>query len=329
MLYIIIYLLLSHMNFNKHINNKESSLNKFIGGNMGYSSSFDNNHCLCIFIIIIIIMFIVNTQQSHRPSSVSKYENFNINNKTINPNYKKNYKKKIIPVAIKQKQNIFDGLNSICDEECVIQNQNLRKQQMPDNINKAELEHINKQAEWNYEGFGNASQKAYHMINDGELYDNKCNRADFIETRMSDGKLQRSWKHKQKPCDYMELNQNKWMLNEGFLGDKGINDSKVLPYRSLPEQKIHENFENKNTLTYSISRCSDSKNAIGFDDKSKYYGDRNDDAASYFQHLDENNLSNNVKLLNYLNGDVLHSNLNDDEYNNMNEQNTISNQPCT
>ena len=280
--------------------------------------------------ILIITIYLINESSN---CNNKNYENFDTTNRTVPPKYINDPNNYVFENISKNKKLLYDTSNENCNNDtCKLINNSILKKKIPENINKAEIDLINSNnPKWKFEStqenFGNNTKNVYHMPKDSQMLDDSCSRSEFLQGKLNNGVLERRWTFEHNVCPTMEISKNKWALNEGFVGDKGINDSKVLPYRSLPQQKITENFENQNVLTYAMSKCDDDYNNIGFDKKSEYMGEKSE-AASIFQSYDENKLNNNVRLLDYLHGDVLHTELDDENYDNINELPTISNQSC-
>ncbi len=309
------------MKFNRYVTDKNNDYNisNYIGGGMHDAS----NGCLCIFVIFVILIYVLTD------SGMISKEMFSVYNKTVDPKFVNN-PNIVFDQKSKLKKKIYDSnlnFSNNCDDECMLIKNNIDKTNAPSEVNKAELSLHN----WNYEGFENYnSRNAYQYDDDSSLYDYTCSRPQFIENKLNDTMLGKVWAFNQNSCNSLDLNQNKWNLNEGFVGDKKINDSRVLPFRSLPEFKIVEsfgNFENQSLLTYAAGKCSDREDITGFDQTTKCCH-RDNEKASMFQGLDENNLSNSLKLIDYASGDVHQSNLNDPRYDNIQEIPSLSSESC-
>ena len=303
------------MKFNKYVTDKN---NNDMFNYMGGSLDSLNCSCLCIFVIFIILIYVLQN------SNMNPKELFSTYNKTVDPNLVQNpnivfdqesrFKKKTYDSNV----NFSEG----CDEECLLIKNNIDKTQLPNDVKNAELT-LHK---WKFEGFGN-NNNVYQNDSDSSLYDYKCSRPEFIDDKLNNTMLGRVWSYNHNDCNSLELSQNKWDLNEGFVGDKGSNDSMILPFRSLPEHKVVEKFENQSLLTYNVGKCSDREDIIGFDQTTKCCH-RDNEKASMFQNLDENDLGNALKLLDYAAGDVHHENLNNSSYNDIREIPSLSNEGC-
>jgi hypothetical protein len=303
------------MKFNNYItdnynNNISNDIVDYIGGSV---NTF-NCSCLCIFVIFIILIYVLQN------SNVFK-ESFSTYNKTIDPNLVNN-PNIVFDRVSKFKKKTYDSnvnFSNGCDDECLFLKNNIDNTQLPTDVNNAELG-LHK---WIYEGYGESDNGPLH----GEHYDYKCNRPEFIDDKLNNTMLGRVWSYNHNNCDSIKVSQNKWDFNTGIVGDKGSNDSIILPFRSLPEHKVVEKFENQSSLTYNVGKCSDREDIVGFDQTSKCCF-RDNEKASMFQNLNENNLGNAMKLLDYAAGDVHHENLNNSTYDDLQEISSLSNEGC-
>jgi hypothetical protein len=160
-------------------------------------------------------------------------------------------------------------------------------------------------SKWKYEAFTND----YNNVKE------TCSRPEFIESKINNAVIGRSWVFNDNniPCDALTLNKVNWTLNEGVTNNKAI-DSKVVPFRSLPENTVVESFENNNVLTFNTGKDSSKFYNRGFEQGSKCcYKPKS--KADYFQNIDETNLTGMLKILDYASGNLHHSNLNDPLYN--------------
>lgn len=305
------------MKFNKYVSDKnDNNIFNYLGG-CGSFGSLESG-CLCVFVIFIILIYVLQNLDSK--------EMFSTYNKTIDPDLIDNPNIVFDRMSSFKKKTYDSNVNFShgCDEECLLIKNNIDKSQLPSDIQNAELNLHN----WNYEGFNNYNTRtSYQNSSDGSLYDYKCSRPEFIDNKLNNSMLGRVWSYNHNDCNALELSQNKWNLNEGFVGDKSSNDSMVLPFRSLPEHKVVEKFEDQNLLTYNANKCSDREDIIGFDQTSKCCY-RDNEKASMFQNLNENDLKNSLKLLDYVSGDLHHDNLNNPSYDNIQELPSLSNQDC-
>ena len=330
------------MKFNKYINDKnDNNIFNYVGG-FGSGGSLDSG-CLCVLVIFIILIYVLQ--------NVDSKEMFSTYNKTIPPDFISNPNKVFDQTSKFKKKTYNSNINFTngCDDECVMLQNNIGKMYMPHDVVNAEFnlhnDVLQKDAN-NYlsnniinskkddlynsssESFTNYNNRtAYQNSSDGSLYDYECNRPQFIENKLNNTMLGRVWSYNHNNCNTLDLSQNQWSLNEGFIGDKNSNDSMILPFRSLPEYKVVEKFENQNILTYNANKCSDREDIIGFDQTSKCCY-RDNEKASLFQNLNENDLKDTLKLLDYVSGDLHHDNLNSSNYDNIQELPSLSNQNC-
>ena len=301
------------MKFNKYVTDKNNN-DIYNGG----SPDSLNSSCLCIFVIFIILIYILQN-----PNVMGSVEPFSTYNKTIDPylvqnpgiifNQQSKFKKKTYDSNI----NFSDG----CDDDCTLLTNNIDK--MHQSIDDKNPEMTTKQ-EWEFEKFSNNNN---HDDQYSSLYDYTCNRPEFLDDKLNNSMLGRTWSYNHNDCNSLEFSQDNWSLHEGIVGDKGSNDSMVLPFRSLPENTVVENFENQSLLTYNVGKCSDRSDVVGFDQTSKCCY-RGNEKASMFQNLDESELGNAMKLLDYAAGDVHHENLNNLSYNDIIAAPSFSNEGC-
>jgi len=302
------------MKFNKYVtdgNNNQNVLN--------YNGGDDNDSkCLCIFVIFIILIYVLTS------SKTNYREYFTTENKTIDPKLINN-PNIIFDQSSAFKKKTYDSninFSKGCDSSC----ETIKKAN--DSSYEPNLEKVPNMGtdQWSYEGFNN--RNSYITDEDNSLYDYMCSRPEFIENKLNNSMLGRVWSFDNNKCNVLDLNQNQWALNEGFIGDKKSNDSRVLPFRSLPDYKVVEKFENQNILAYTASKCSEKSEVFGFDQISKCcYG--GNDKANMFQGLDETKLSDTLKLLDYASGEVHHTKLNEAKYNDVKEVPTFSNEICS
>ena len=266
-------------------------------------------------------------------------EKFSTFTSTINPRILKN-SKYVFNQNSAQKKLVMDsgyGYSSGCDNVCSKMEDQISGKSIclsPRKYNNSEMKQKKGNSfDWapiNYdiEGFSNSS-----ILDNTVDGHEACNRPQFIEGKLNDQILTRTWSFCGDSCKALNVNKNNWdYADEKFSGNRKSVDSKILPFRSLPEyKKMSEPFlvnnvvENQNLLTYYAEQSSPIKKAFGFDQNTKCCHNDNE-KASVFQNLDETKLSNTMRLLDYASGDIKYSDIDSSSYDDIRELPTLDNQ---
>lgn len=301
-----------------------------------YKGGVESTRCLYILVIFVLFVYLLTGTKC-----INMFiEKFDTYTSTINPKLIKN-PKTIFNNDMAQKKLLFDSAYNFatgCDKRCLDMENNLSGKSicLQENNSIAELgaKNINKNTSYDWlpvsETFSTGKACQY---NNCDTHDSSCSRPQFIEGRLNDEILTRTWSFCGDTCKALKINKNNWdYADESFSGNKRTVDSKVLPFRSLPEYKkmtepflVNNVMENQNLLTYAAEKSSPIKKSFGFDQNTKCCHSDNE-KASVFQNMDETMLSNSIRLLDYASGDIKYSDLDSSIYDDIKELPTMDNQ---
>jgi len=309
--------------------------------NNNFNSNWLGIIILFIAIILLIIFIIVLTIKNSKIK-----QNFSNLNSTIKPEYVYN-NKKIKDLSSCIKKNNFRSIDyhssNNYDDDCVILKNKIHSYSIPESIKDAESKPekylysfddentvsnslISVKSDMNRENFYSYKNKSANEYSNKNFIN--CSRPEFIRETMNKDLIGR-WTYQNNPdCKSMEMNnKDSWSLKninneddsviikEGFLGDRTINDSKVVPARTLPEYSImnskplktskdfiKEDYDNRNNIIYNMTDTSETAwNDETFNQKTKCCH-KNNTTLKYIQDLDEYNYNDNMKLLESVTG---------------------------
>tara|TARA_B110000259_G_scaffold151621_1_gene171399 strand:- start:4183 stop:5181 length:999 start_codon:yes stop_codon:yes gene_type:complete len=223
-----------------------------------------------------------------------------------------------IPESIKEAENKPEKYLYSFDDENTATNSSI-------SVN-SDMNEITSDRTMNRENFYSYKNKSANEYSNKNFIN--CSRPEFIRETMNKDLIGR-WTYQNNPdCKSMEMNnKDSWSLKninneddsviikEGFLGDRTINDSKVVPARTLPEYSImnskplktskdfiKEDYENRNNIIYNMTDTSETAwNDETFNQKTKCCH-KNNTTLKYIQDLDEYNYDDNMKLLESVTG---------------------------